>query len=141
MTVRLSRITLPIAVAAVILLAQVGINIWQHFGEARYFAWAPNDYLVTYDLQVSAGGRSLTAQEIQRRYRLDLSDRLGELSEATKARLGLSLSGHYVFEDPPQELKDRIRRYEQSKGRNDAAHVRLVYQLDGGKEQTWLWPS
>jgi hypothetical protein len=46
-----------------------------------------------------------------------------------------------VFEDPPQELKDRIRRYEETKGKHDAARVRLVYQLDGGKEQTWLWPS
>jgi hypothetical protein len=141
MTLRLSRVTLAVAVAAVILLAQVGINIWQHLGKARYFAWAPNDYLVTYDLQVNAKGRPLTPAEIQRRYRLDLSDRIGELSDATKARLGLSRLGHYVFEDPPQELKDRIRRYEETKGRKDAARVTLVYQLDGGREQTWLWPS
>ena len=138
MTLRLSRISLPIAVVVVVLLAQVGINIWQHLGEARYFAWAPNDYLVTYDLQVNAGGRPLTTDEIHRRYRLDLSNRL---SEGTKAKLGLSKVERYVFEDPPQELKDRIRRYEEKNGKKDSAQVRLVYQLDGGKEQTWLWPS
>src|ERR1700730_9400723 len=118
MTWRLSRISLAVAVAAVILLAQVGINIWQHLGEARYFAWAPNDYLVTYDLQVSAGGRPLTTGEMQHRYRLDLSNRLGE---GTKAKLGLSKDERYVFEDPPQELKDRIRRDEETQGKNDAA--------------------
>jgi hypothetical protein len=136
---RLSRLSLPIAIAAVILLAQVGINIWQHVGgEARYFAWAPNDYFVSYDLQVNVGGRPLSAQEIQSRYRLDLSSRL---NEEIDTRVALSKVEHYVFENPPQELKDRIRRCEESKGKNDAARVRLVYQLDGGKEQTWLWPS
>ncbi len=139
MTMPSRRISLPIVLAGVILLAQVGINIWQHLGgEARYFAWAPNDYLVTYDLQVSAGGRPLSVDEIHRRYRLDLSNRLGE---GTKAKLGLSQVERYVFEDPPQELKDRIRRYEEKNGKRDSARVKLVYQLDGGKEQTWLWPS
>jgi hypothetical protein len=139
MTLRLSRISLGVAIAAVILLAQVGINIWQHAGgETRYFAWAPNDYFVSYDLQVNVGGRPLTSEEIQSRYRLDLSSRL---NEEIDTRVGLSKVEHYVFEDPPQELKDRIRRCEERKSKNDAARVRLVYQLDGGKEQTWLWPS
>lgn len=138
MTPRHSRFTLPIAVVAVVLLAQVGINIWQHTTQTRYFAWAPNDYLVTFDLQVNAGGRPLTAAEIQRRYRLDLSNRL---SEGTKAKYGFAKVERYVFEDAPQELKDRIRRYEEKVGSKESAHVRLVYQLDGGKEQTWLWPS
>ena len=66
MSVRARRISLAVAVAAVILLAQVGINVWQHAADdTRYFAWAPNDYLVTYDLHVSAGGRQLTPEEIQ----------------------------------------------------------------------------
>jgi hypothetical protein len=135
---RLSRTSLGVAIAAVILLAQVGVNIWQHAsGEARYFAWAPNDYFVTYDLQVNVGGRALTSEEIHSRYRLDLSNRL---NEEIDTRVGLSQVEHYVFEDPPQELKDRIRRCEERKGKN-AARVRLVYQLDAGKEQTWLWPS
>jgi hypothetical protein len=138
MKLRLSRLTVAVAIAAVILLAQVAINVWQHFGDARYFAWAPNDYLVTYDLQVSVGGRRLSTEEIQSRYRLDLSSRLGDEIDA---RVGLSKVERYVFEDPPQELKDRIRRFEEARGKQDAARVRLVYQLDGGREQTWLWPS
>ena len=138
MTFPFSRISLAVAAAAVILVAQVGVNIWQHFGNTRYFAWAPNDYLVTYDLQVDVGGRPLTTKQIQSRYRLDLSSRLGDEIDT---RVGLSKVEHYVYEDPPQELKDLIRHYEKTKGKNEAARVRLVYQLDGGKEQTWLWPS
>src|ERR1700730_4945923 len=109
MRLRASRFWIPIGIAGVILLAQVGINIWQHTGKTRYFAWAPNDYLVTFDLHGEAGGRSLTVTEMHQRYRLDLSSRL---SEDTKARLGLARSEHYVFEDAPKELEDRIRRYE-----------------------------
>ncbi|HEX4186811.1 MAG TPA: hypothetical protein VHY83_02825 [Solirubrobacteraceae bacterium] len=134
---RASRLWIPIGIAGVLLLAQVGINIWQHTGKTRYFAWAPNDYLVTYDLHVDAGGRSLTVAEMEHRYRLDLSSRLGEEAQA---RVGLARSEHYVFEDAPQELEDRIRRYEETEGKKDRAHVSLTYQFDGGKEQTWQWP-
>jgi hypothetical protein len=138
MRLRLRHLSLPVAVAALILLAQMGLNIWQHVGDTRYFAWAPNDYLVTYDLRVDVGGRPLSTEEIRRRYRLDLTERL---SESTKAKSGFAKVERYVFEDAPAELTDRIRWYEEKKGKNDSAHVRLVYQLDGGKEKTWLWPS
>jgi hypothetical protein len=137
MTFPFSRTSLAIAVAGLILLAQVGINIWQHTGDTRYFAWAPNDYLVTFDLQVSVRGQPLSVGQIENRYRLSLSKRL---SESTKAKVGLAKEEHYIFEDAPAELTDRIRRYEEIQGKN-AARVRLVYQLDGGKEKTWLWPS
>lgn len=116
----------------------MGLNIWQHTTGTRYFAWAPNDYLVTFDLNVTAHGRPLTVAEISKRYRLDMSNRL---SESTKAKYGLASVEKYVFEDAPQELKDRIRHYEETKGKSDAARVELIYQLDGGKETTWLWPS
>jgi hypothetical protein len=132
---RASRFWIPVGIAGVLLLAQVGINIWQHTGKTRYFAWAPNDYLVTFDLHVDAGGRSLTVAEMEQRYRLDLSSRL---SEDTKARLALDKSENYVFEDAPKELEDRIRRCEERK--KQGARVVLSYQFDGGKEQTWQWP-
>ncbi len=138
MRLRLRHLSLPVAVAALILLAQMGLNIWQHVGDTRYFAWAPNDYLVTYDLRVDVGGRSLSPEEIHHRYRLDLTERL---SESTKAKSGFAKAERYVFEDAPAELTDRIRWYEEKNGKSDSAHVRLVYQLDGGKEKTWLWPS
>jgi hypothetical protein len=137
MRLRHRPISLAIGVAAVILLAEVGLNIWQHLGETRYFAWAPNDYLVTYDVGVSAHGRPLSPAEIERRYHLDLSNRLGE---DAKAKLGLLKRERYVFEDAPQELLDQIRRYEETKGKNDDARVTVVYQLDGGKEKAWQWP-
>jgi hypothetical protein len=137
MRLRASRFWIPIGIAGLLLLAQVGINIWQHTGKTRYFAWAPNDYLVTFDLHVDSGGRALTVAEMEHRYRLDLSSRL---SEETKARLGLDRSEHYVFEDAPKELEDRIRRYEETEGKKEGARVTLSYQFDGAKEQTWQWP-
>jgi hypothetical protein len=138
MKLRSPRVGLATAIVAAVLLAQIGLNIWQHTTDTRYFAWAPNDYLVTFDLSVDARGRSLGVAEIGHRYRLDMSNRL---SESTKAKLGLARVEHYVYEDAPQELKDRIRRYEETKGKNEAARVTLTYQFDGRKEQTWLWPS
>src|ERR1700730_3018325 len=108
MRLRLRHLSLPVAVAALILLAQMGLNIWQHVGDTRYFAWAPNDYLVTYDLRVDVGGRPLSTEEVRRRYRLDLTERL---SESTKAKSGFAKVERYVFEDAPAELTDRIRWY------------------------------
>ena len=131
-------LAVPVAIVAAVLLVQTGLNIWQQTTGTRYFAWAPNDYLVTFDLRVSEHGRSLTVPEIAKRYRLDMADRL---SEEAKKKIGLASVEHYVFEDAPQELKDRIRRYEQTKGKRDAARVELIYQFDAGKETTWLWPS
>jgi hypothetical protein len=132
------RLSLGLVIAAAILIAQFGNSALQHLGNTRYFAWAPNDYMVTYDLQVSVAGRSLNAEEIASRYRLDLRDRL---PPELKMRLGLSQSEHYVWEDPPQHLFDRIKWYEQSYGVAPPARVNLTYQLDAGQVREWRWPA
>jgi hypothetical protein len=115
-----------------ILLTEVGICFWQHLGNTRYFAWAPNDYAVTYGLQVTVHERRLTAPEISHRYRLDLTDRV---TKTDRANLGLSAEERYLWEDPPQRLLDRIKWYEQRYASANPAHVTLIYQLDGQKEQ------
>jgi hypothetical protein len=130
----------PRTIAAIlILIAQFAIAGWYHLGERRYFAWAPNDYIVTYDLEVTVGGRTLTEQEISDRYRI----RFGAwdpLTNELKARLGLSPRARYIWEDPAQHLIDRIQSYEEVNGAGNPARVRLIYQVAGGPEREWLWP-
>jgi len=120
-----------------ILLAQVGICFWQHLGNTRYFAWAPNDYAVTYGLQVTVDGRRLTKELISHRYRLDLTDRV---DETDRANLGLSQQEHYLWEDPPQRLLDRIKWYEQRYATANPARVTLIYQNAIKRTHLWHWP-
>jgi hypothetical protein len=126
-----------LAVSA-ILLAQVGVCFWQHLGNTRYFAWAPNDYVVTYALHVSVGGRALSPPEISSRYRLSLANRL---SQTAKQNLGLARVERYVWEDPPQHLINRLKWYEQTYDSADRDRVSLIYQLDGGPVRQWRWPT
>lgn len=133
----IKHISAALFIGVMILLAQVGVAIWQHLGDTRYFAWAPNDYLVTYDLQAGVGGRALTAEQVSRRYRLDLTSRR---ENDLTAKAGLASSERYVWEDPPQHLFDRIKWYEQTYGSPDPARVVLTYQLDGGPIRVWRWP-
>lgn len=132
------RVSLRFFLCLVILATQFGIAAWYHLGERRYFAWAPNDYVVTYDLQVMVGARSMTADEIASRYRLDLRERV---NEGARTHLGLDPSAHYVWEDPPQHLIDRIQGYELAYGEADSARVTLLYQVAGGPLQEWHWPA
>lgn len=127
-------------VGALILLGQVGVAIWQHLGPTRYFAWAPNDYTVTYDVQASVAGRALTPGEIARRYRLDLTDRLGEVPESVKRKVQFAPTERYVWEDPPQHLLDRFQWYEERYDPRNPAHIVVTYQVDAGPVKVWRWP-
>jgi hypothetical protein len=125
-------------VVAALLAAQGGVAVWQHFGDTRYFAWAPNDYLMTYDLKVDVGGRALSRDEIASRYRLSLDPLV---SDSAQAALGIAPAERYVWEDPPAEVRRRIRRVEEARPAAQRAHVRLTYQLDAGPVRQWRWPS
>lgn len=128
-------------IAAIVLIAEVGNCFWQHLGDTRYFAWAPNDYAVTYDLRVTVDGRRLTTAEASRRYRLDLMP-INRLNDSTvKEKLGLLRRERFLWEDPPQRLIDRLKWYEQRGGAANPARVTLVYQLDGGRPRDWRWPQ
>jgi hypothetical protein len=132
-----TRLSPQLLIALVILVAQVGIGIWQHLGKTRYFTWAPNDYAVSYDLRVTVDGRQLTRDEISNRYRLYLAYRY---DKHVWAKLGLSEKERYLWEDPPQRLLDRIESYEKTTGSSNPARVALTYQVDGGKQREWRWP-
>lgn len=125
-----------------ILVAQFAIAALYHLGERRYFAWAPNDYVVTYELQVTLGGRLLTPDEVNARYRLGLDlAPLDRLTPEVRSRLGISQGARYMWEDPAQHLIDRIQLYEQTYGSVNPARVRLVYQVANGELQEWRWPT
>lgn len=104
----------------------------QHFGPTRYFAWAPNDYIVQYEIKVNVGGQDLTSTQIGNRYR-------HLYNPSTSSAGKLALTG--VFESPPQHLIDELRQYEETYGRSDHAQVTLTYNLDGRAAETWKYPS
>ena len=107
-------------IGAFLLLAQMGWVIYAHFFPWRYFAWAPNDYVVQYSFSVSLDGRPLSAQQIVERYHTDAEGK---------------------YEAPARHIIDEVRQYEQTYGRNDHSEVLLRYRLNAGEEQTWRWPA
>lgn len=125
------------AVGALLAL-QCGVGVWQHLGSTRYFAWAPNDYLMTYNLEATVQGHALTPAQIGKRYRLSLADLV---STRAQTELGLAPALRSVWEDPPAEVKRRIRRVEETYPPPERAEVRLDYQLDAGPLQHWRWPE
>lgn len=118
------------AVGVGFLLFQLGAVFTQHLGPTRYFAWAPNDYVVRYRLTVREGDRELAASEILARYRHLYGVSAGATSSA-------SVEG--VYENPPQQLIDQILQYERTYGRKDHAVVTLTYRLDERAPVDWVW--
>lgn len=138
-----------LAFGIAILTAQVASVGWAHFGPAppgqswldktldgcsaepagcrRYFAWAPNDYVVEYKLAVVARGHRLSFPDALRRYHLPPS------SDTTRS----------YWEDPPQRLIDTVERYEGSHDlrRDDRVLLMLRYTVNGGREHQWRWPN
>jgi hypothetical protein len=128
---------LRVAAVGALLALQCGVSVWQHLGSTRYFAWAPNDYLMTYDLEAKVNGHALTPTQLESRYRLSLS---ALVSARARADIGLAPDMRYVWEDPPAEVKRRIRRVEATYPAAERARVRLDYQLDAGGMHHWRYP-
>jgi hypothetical protein len=110
-------------IAIAFLLLQLGSVIYARFTPRRYFCWAPNDYVVEYQLEVKVHGRPLSPEQVQMRYQIDPA------------------SGWKV-EHPAEHLIDSVRQYETTYGRNDKAEVRLRWKYNGHSElRTWQWPQ
>jgi hypothetical protein len=118
------------SIGVAFLLFQVGAIATQHLGTTRYFAWAPNDYVVQYELRVRTDGRALTTGEIMARYRRLYGTSAGDPT-------AMSVSG--IYENPPQQLIDSIQQYETTYGRNDHAEVTLTYRIDTHAPVVWKW--
>ncbi|HTM49525.1 MAG TPA: hypothetical protein VL285_12615 [Bryobacteraceae bacterium] len=107
-------------VGAAILLFQLAMIVNARFVPARYFCWAPYDIQTDYRLDVTIGGRELTAAEIRRRYR--------------RAKVG---SDNRSF----RNLMDIVEQYERTYGAADHAQVRMRYRVNGKEEQEWRYPE
>ena len=127
---RAARVSAVIGV--VVLFFQLFAIAQQHFGPTRYFAWAPNDYIVQYRIQVTVADRELTAAEIRDRYRYLYATSPGSGDENV-------LAG--TFESPPQQLIDELKQYEETYGRGQHASLTLTYVLDGRAPQKWTYSS
>ncbi len=102
-----------------VLLFQIGAIIHARFVPARYFCWAPYDAQNDYVIEVVAAGRTLSPDEIRRRYK-----------KRAKGTDNRSI----------QHIKDIISGYETSYGAEENAQVTLSSRVNGGEEQSWKWP-
>jgi hypothetical protein len=109
-------------VAILLLVLQLGSIVYARFTPRRYFCWAPNDYVVEYELDVSVAGRTLSPEQVINRY---------HLSSFHKG----------LVEHPVEHLIDSIEQYERTYGRSDAAVVRLTWRYNGHPQlREWKWP-
>jgi hypothetical protein len=110
-----------LGLAGAFLLAQLASIIYaQVAGNERYFCWAPNDYMVSYQLQVQIEGRILDREATRMRYRLP---------------------SYHVYQNMVTHIESTIRQYETTYGRNDHAAVLLKYSNNGAPEREWRWPQ
>ena len=85
-------------------------------GCTRYFSWAPNDYLVKYELAVRTSEGVLSEDEARARYQLH--------------------RGFWEF--PVEQLQDIVRQYETTYA-DEPADVLLRYSVNGRVWRTWEW--
>ncbi len=111
--------SLPTLVGGAFLLAQLGWMLYEQTRRTRYFCWAPNDYVLDYQLDVRIAGRSLSDEEVRNRY--------------SWPRVGR-------FENVPQHLIDIVQQYERTYGLSDHAEVLLMYRVNNGPQQEWHLP-
>lgn len=110
-------------IAIAFLLLQVASLIYARFTPRRYFSWAPNDYVVEYQVHVRVHGQPLSPQEVRARYHIEPG------------------SGWEV-EYPAEHLIDNFEQYEQTYGRNDGAEVQMTWKYNGHPDlRTWQWPQ
>lgn len=111
------------SIAIVFLLLQLASVIYARFTPRRYFSWAPNDYVVEYQVDVTAHGQPLSPEQVRARYHIEPE------------------SGWEV-EYPAEHLIDNFKQYETTYGRYDAAEVRMTWTYNGHPElRTWRWPQ
>jgi len=107
-----------VAIGIAVLAVQVGLVAYEHLGPTRYFAWAPNDYVVQYRLTATVDGHRLSAAGVRSRYHL---------------------APHGIWYFPAQHLVDDVQQYERTYGSRDRVRVTLTYRLNGHAQQTWRW--
>jgi hypothetical protein len=108
------------SVGAAFLLLQLGLIGWCRLHAKTLPYWAPNDFLVDYQIRVVLPS--------------------GPLDErALLARYGLWPQGSYEY--PADALIAIVERREQALGPRPAREVRVRYRLNGHEPITWTWRS
>lgn len=107
-----------------LLLVQLGAVFAAHALDccgSRYFVWAPNDYSIDYTITARVNGRTLSAEEIRKRYRLPKTG---------------------FYEDPPHRLLNYLRRCElMAYEGTDRTDLTVRYALNGRTPVIWRWSS
>jgi hypothetical protein len=107
-----------LAIGVAVLAVQVALVGYEHLGPTRYFAWAPNDYVVQYELAATVDGHHLSPARVRSRYHL-------------------APRGIWYF--PAQHIIDDVEQYERTYGSGDRVRVTLSYRLNGHSQKTWRW--
>jgi len=107
-------------IAGILLLgAQIGSIVYARFIPERFFTWAPYDQQTYYTISVELPDRTLSPSAIQNRYRYR-----PQAWEPRNINNVISI----------------VRQYETTYGRNDSAHVLIVYETNGRPAEVWEWP-
>jgi hypothetical protein len=111
---------MPRAIRLLVLTLVFGVQIagivHARFADTRYLCWAPYDQMAFYRIEADRHGVALSSAEIAARYRMSATGRENR-------------SIHHVL--------DAIAQYEATYGRTDLVTARVVYRVNGGKEQVW----
>ncbi len=107
-----------VAVGVTVLAVQIVFVAYEHLGPTRYFAWAPNDYVVQYRLAAAVDGHDLSPAGVRARYHL-------------------ASRGIWYF--PAQHIIDDVQQYERTYGSGDRVRATLSYRLNGHPQKTWRW--
>lgn len=107
------------AVGVAFLLLQLALVVRARFVDERFFCWAPFDEATRFETQVVIGGRTLSREETNRRYRHGSA----------------GWENHSVH-----NVLRMIRQYESTYGRSDQAQVTVTYSINGHPSRIWTWP-
>ncbi len=111
---KLSRIYLVIGL--IFLGLQMISIVYTRFIPERFFCWAPYDQHSSYKIEVTIDDKSLTRQEVRKRYRY--------YAEGWEQRS--------IY-----NIINLVRQYETTYGKEDNAEVRISYTINGYREGVW----
>lgn len=109
-----------LAVAGLLLGAQLVMSVVARFHPIRFYTWAPFDSQNEYSIAVVVDGRALDPLEVNRRYH--------------KAPRGVSPRSIY-------EVVSLVEYVESKYLAGERASVVVTYRTNGGPEQKWRWPK
>lgn len=120
---------MKLLLGVLMLSLQLLMIVCARFNIPKYFCWAPHDQQCVYHLSVTIDGKPLTSKQINERYHLNTWRYWNN-----GAYKWVNLESRSI-----KNVKNMIRQYEATYGKNDRTKVVLSYRINGGQEQTWQW--